>query len=155
MNNNSKIKSNFIFFLLIPILVIIDQIIKINIKAGFDVGQSKEIIKGFFSITYIQNTGAAFGILKDQRIIFIAMTIAIIAALLFQLLKYNNFLLKLCIVLIISGAIGNLIDRLRYGYVVDMFDFHGIWNYIFNFADILVVVGVISFCLLIFLGKDS
>ena len=155
MNNNSKIKSNFIFFLLIPILVVIDQIIKINIKAGFDVGQSKEIIKGFFSITYIQNAGAAFGILKDQRIIFIAMTIVIIAVLLFQLLKYNNFLVKLCIVLIISGAIGNLIDRLRYGYVVDMFNFHGIWSYIFNFADILVVVGVISFCLLIFLGKDS
>ena len=62
---------------------------------------------------------------------------------------------RLAVSTIIAGAIGNLIDRLWLGYVVDFFDFRFIWSYVFNFADILVVVGTIVFCISMFmLGED-
>ena len=113
-------------------------------------GDSIDVIKNFFSITYVQNTGAAFGMFKNQKILFLIVGIVAILILVYSFSKTDNKIAKISISMVISGAIGNIIDRLLYGFVVDMFDFHAIWSYVFNFADVCVVLGValLSFSIL-------
>lgn len=145
---------NLICIIVIVALVVIDQAIKLWIKSRFNVGQSVSVIDNFFSLTYVQNSGAAFGILRDRRYVFLILSTVIIAGLFVVLVKSRNVLTIASICLIIAGAIGNMIDRLVYGYVVDMFDFHGIWKYVFNFADVCVVCGVIMFSILTLLEGE-
>jgi signal peptidase II len=107
--------------------------------------QSIPVIHNIFHITYVVNYGAAFGILKNQRVFFIVSTILIfgILAILYNQIKVHNNFTYIFFTLIISGAIGNFIDRVRFGYVIDFFDFRVFP--VFNIADSLIVVGVIIF----------
>lgn len=143
MNRFSR--NNIFYILLATIMLIIDYSLKVKIKSSLELGQSVDVIKNFFKLTYIQNTGAAFGILQNQKWIFLIVGSIMIMLLMSVFIKTSDFQTKLSISLIISGAIGNIIDRILYGYVVDMFDFHAIWSYVFNFADICVVIGIILF----------
>lgn len=109
--------------------------------------KSKSLIDGFFSLTYVENRGAAFGSMQGARWFFVIITVAIVVAAIiyYKRLEKNkqNILLRAAILLVASGAIGNLIDRVFRGYVVDFLDFY-IFGYnfpVFNFADICVVVG--------------
>lgn len=129
------------------ILILIDQIIKIVVNSSLKLYESITIIKNIFNITYVQNKGAAWSILAGNR--FLLISIAIIALfLIFIFFIKDNKLSKLEIIfysLLISGIVGNLIDRIIYGYVIDYLDFN-IFGYgfpIFNFADICIVVSVI------------
>ena len=129
------------------ILILIDQIIKIVVNSSLKLYESITIIKNIFNITYVQNKGAAWSILAGNR--FLLISIAIIALfLIFIFFIKDNKLSKLEIIfysLLISGIVGNLIDRIIYGYVIDYLDFN-IFGYnfpIFNFADILIVVSVV------------
>lgn len=140
MNKFSKRDS--IYLAIVLILVTFDYIIKTKIKTIMQLGDSIDVIKNFFSITYVQNTGAAFGMFKNQKILFLIVGIVAILILVYSFSKTDNKIAKIAISMVISGAIGNIIDRLLYGFVVDMFDFHAIWSYVFNFADICVVLGV-------------
>lgn len=140
MNKFSKRDS--IYLAIVLILVTFDYIIKTKIKTIMQLGDSIDVIKNFFSITYVQNTGAAFGMFKNQKILFLIVGIVAIFILVYSFSKTDNKIAKISISMVISGAIGNIIDRLLYGFVVDMFDFHAIWSYVFNFADVCVVVGV-------------
>lgn len=148
MNKFSKRDS--IYLAIVLILVTFDYIIKTKIKTIMQLGDSIDVIKNFFSITYVQNTGAAFGMFKNQKILFLIVGLVAILILVYSFSKTDNKIAKIAISMVISGAIGNIIDRLLYGFVVDMFDFHAIWSYVFNFADICVVLGValLSFSIL-------
>lgn len=140
MNKFSKRDS--IYLAIVLILVTFDYIIKTKIKTIMQLGDSIDVIKNFFSITYVQNTGAAFGMFKNQKILFLIVGLVAILILVYSFSKTDSKIAKISISMVISGAIGNIIDRLLYGFVVDMFDFHAIWSYVFNFADICVVLGV-------------
>ena len=128
-------------YLLISIIVFMDQIIKYYIINNFNYGQSLAIIKGVFHLTYVKNTGAAFGILKNANNFFIIVSIIIILFLLFYRYYYfkSNIYINISIGLIIGGAVGNLIDRILLNYVVDYLDFR-VWP-VFNLADSAIVVG--------------
>lgn len=126
-------------------LVILDQLTKIQIENNFFVGDTVEIISNFFHITYVQNRGIAFGVFQGKiNAISIATTIAIIGIIIyfFKNFKKIEVIERIAYMVIISGAIGNMIDRIFRGYVVDMLDFRGIWQYVFNLADVYINIGV-------------
>lgn len=128
------------------IFLIIDQITKILVIKILPLSGSIEIIKNFFYIIPTNNTGAAFSILLGKRIFLIVVAILIIGILLYYI-KKNKVDGKLNIIafsLIIGGSLGNLIDRIVRGYVVDFISIKlGSYNFpIFNIADTLIVVGV-------------
>ena len=135
-----------IIIILSIIFLIIDQITKILVVNSLVPGENIEIIKNIFSIIYTNNTGAAFSILLGKRIFLIVVAILIIGILLYYI-KKNKVDGKLNIIafsLIIGGSLGNLIDRIVRGYVVDFISIKlGSYNFpIFNIADTLIVVGV-------------
>lgn len=150
-------KKVYIFAL---ISLIIDQIVKILISNYLILGQTIKIINNFFYLTYVQNKGAAFSILIGYRYILIIITF-IFLYYLYKCIKKQKSLNKLEIIsygLLLGGIIGNLIDRIIYGYVIDYFDFM-IFNYnfpIFNLADSFIVIGCIILVINSYLkGEDS
>ncbi|WP_370456844.1 signal peptidase II [Fusobacterium sp. FSA-380-WT-3A] len=126
-------------------LVFLDQLTKIQIENNFFIGDSLAIIQDFFHITYVQNRGIAFGIFQGKINLISVFTVIAIIGIIYYFLKTfkkSSFLEKLAYMLIISGAIGNMIDRIFRGYVVDMIDFRGIWSFVFNMADVYINIGV-------------
>jgi signal peptidase II len=133
-------------------LVALDQLVKIYVHANFGLGESVPVIPDIFSITYVRNIGAAFGIFREmspafRQAFFLSMPPVAMGIIIFMLKsvpsddRWQVFSLSL----IFGGAIGNYIDRLRYGYVVDFLDFHWkeVWSYpAFNIADSAIVCGV-------------
>ncbi len=138
-------KFNYLIYLfVIAVLVTIDQFSKDIILTYFNVGDSKTIIDGFFSLTYVQNFGAGFSIMQNARTTFLIITPICLIAFIYLLIKSNDVLTKSALLLMISGTIGNFIDRIFRIYVVDFLDFiiFG-WDFpIFNFADCLLTIGV-------------
>lgn len=128
------------------ILLVIDQVSKILVVKLIDINSSIELIKNFFYLTYTHNTGAAFSILTGQRLLLILVAIVILV-IIFNYLRKNKVEGKMDILafaLIIGGALGNLLDRMLRGYVIDFLDFK-IFEYnfpIFNLADTFIVIGV-------------
>lgn len=134
------------YWIMIVVLIFIDQLVKILIDRNMFFGESISLIGDFFHITYVQNRGIAFGIFQGKvDLISIATVIAIIGIIVYFLknVKKSNLFERMAYIFIISGAIGNMIDRLTRGYVVDMIDFRGIWSFVFNIADVYINLGVI------------
>lgn len=130
------------YFIIITVVVGLDQLTKYLIRVNYDLNASIPLIDGIFHITYIHNTGAAFSIFQNKTEFLIAMQLIVIAAVLIYLVKKQkkeHRCLLLSLSLIAAGGIGNLIDRAVNGYVVDFLDFR-IWP-IFNVADISVCTG--------------
>jgi len=125
-------------------LVIIDQIFKYMVNINMSLGQSYPLIKDFLAITYVKNTGIAFGLFKNNNLFMILVISLIIIILLYFYNKEKNkvFSLKIAITMLISGVVGNLIDRIYYGFIVDYIDF-SFWP-AFNLADSLIVIGSIT-----------
>ncbi len=144
----------------ILLLVLIDQASKIAIKAINRIHpDSFTIIKDFFYITYAENTGAAFSILKGQRWFFVIMALVVSVVIILYLIKHKpKSLEKISLLLILAGAIGNVIDRVAYGYVIDFLDFY-IFGYdfpIFNIADSCITIGAVLLILSeLFLGDKK
>lgn len=148
-------KQKFIYILpiiLISFLVAIDQLTKYIVRTSFKLYESKPLIKGVFELSYIRNEGVAWGMFAGKRIIFLLITVVVLLGCLYI---YSNIdgipkykLLRIVLVILIAGAIGNMIDRIRYGYVVDFFYFKLIDFPVFNVADIYVVISMISMFLL-------
>jgi len=141
------------------VLTIIDQISKIVVVNLLDTNNNIQLIKNFFYLTYAQNNGAAFSILTGQRILLILITLLIIGMLIYYLKKNFNQdkLNKIAFSLVIGGSIGNLIDRIVRGYVVDFIDFK-IFGYnfpIFNLADTFITIGVIILIIIAFRKEDT
>lgn len=127
--------------------IIVDQIIKYIIKANMNIADTINIIPNFFRITFLKNEGAAFSILSGNRLLFIFITVLVLILFYFFLLK-NKKIIKtkqLLYGLLLGGIIGNFIDRILYGYVIDYLDFNiGSYNYpVFNIADSLIVISII------------
>jgi signal peptidase II len=127
---------------LAAIIVIIDQFSKQYIVQHMLVGMSIPVINDIFHITYILNAGAAFGLLQYQTYFLRIVAVIILGLIIYYYNKVltQSTLLKWGAGLLSGGAVGNLIDRFRTGYVVDFFDFR-IWP-VFNVADIAIVTGV-------------
>ncbi|HLF17436.1 MAG TPA: signal peptidase II [Candidatus Omnitrophota bacterium] len=127
--------------------VLVDRATKIFFSGILDHGESIPIIQNVFHLTLVHNTGIAFGLFKDYGIVFIVIPVIAIFLLIFNIYYYrhnNEFLDRIYIVafsLILGGAIGNLIDRIRFGYVVDFLDFR-IWP-VFNVADSAITIGAV------------
>ncbi len=137
--------------LLIFGIVALDQFTKYYIQQTMTVNMSIPVIDSVFHLTYILNPGAAFGILENQRWFFL-LTAALLffaAAVFWRRLAEETLPARLGVGMLLGGAIGNVIDRARSGYVVDFFDFR-IWP-VFNIADIFIVAGVgLMMCRLLF-----
>lgn len=137
-------------FLLALLIIILDQIIKYYISSNMFVGQSIPIVPQIFHLTYILNPGAAFGILENQQWLFILIAIALIVVVIYfyKRIKCLAKLFQVGIALLFGGAIGNMIDRIFIGKVVDYMDFR-IWP-VFNLADVAIVLGcvIVAFYLL-------
>lgn len=144
------------YLIVAVIILIIDQIAKYWTNANLVVDSASPIIPGLVQLTNVQNTGAAFGIFKDGRWFFIALTLVVAVAAIILIRKniIKGKLGRWMLVLVIAGGIGNCIDRLFKGYVTDMFQFQFMNFAIFNVADIFITVGGIIFCLYLIFHKE-
>jgi len=124
------------------IVIIIDQWSKYYVKTHMLPGMSIPVLDNIFHITYVLNAGAAFGILENQQMFFVIIAVVMLGVTLyfFRQIPVSFRLMRLGLSLLAGGAVGNVIDRVQTGYVVDFFDFR-IWP-VFNVADIAIVTGV-------------
>lgn len=132
-------------FVVMAILIATDQAIKFWAQTGLvAAGGAMPFLGNFVNLRYVQNTGAAFSIGNNSTlffIIFTTMMLICILVMMIHLYKRKIPILHWALVLIAAGGIGNLIDRVCYGYVVDMFNF-AFFNFpVFNFADIIICIG--------------
>lgn len=133
----------------IIVILLIDLLSKHIVMKTISLNESIDIIKNFFRLTYTHNDGAAFGIFGGKTIFILIVSFFVLSYLLFELFrnKKANRTIDLGITLIIGGLLGNLIDRLYFGYVRDFLDFK-IFNYdfaIFNIGDTAIVIGATLF----------
>ena len=140
-------------------IVALDQATKLMIHTGLHLGEERVIIPGFFNITYVRNTGGVFGVFSQSNDVIRTVLFLILPVLAFVFivsiinqLQIRQKIHLLAFSSIFGGAIGNYIDRIHFGYVVDFFDFHFrgfIWP-AFNMGDIFIVVGVFSAIVIIY-----
>lgn len=144
-----------VYLLLSAVIIGLDQWFKFWIVGNFNLGDGQQVIPNVLSLTYIHNTGGAFSLLEGQRVFFIIITVVAVAAGVYYLAKYlhESKWLTIGISLFLAGAVGNFIDRLRLGYVVDMFQLDFINFPIFNIADMALVIGVAMIFIYILLDE--
>ena len=145
-----------LWIIVIVASVLLDQITKMIVVNSMELYQSISVIDKVFSFTYIHNYGAAWGMLSDHRWVFILVTAIAIVILPIFLYRYRklHFMFGFSLSLIIGGAIGNMIDRVFLGYVVDFLEATFIDFPVFNVADICVVCGAIMmFVYIAFIDK--
>jgi signal peptidase II len=142
------------FLLVVLVLFILDQGIKWLVIRYMELGQSIPLLDNIFHLTYVQNPGAAFGMLPYKTTFFIVVTVLVVGgiALYYRKIPPDRRWLKAGLVLQAGGALGNLADRVRFGQVVDYLDFR-VWP-VFNLADIAIVTGVGLLILEMFKGDD-
>lgn len=131
-----------VYFLIVIGVVLLDHLVKYGIASQMVPGESIPVIPEIFHITYIQNRGAAFSMMEGQWVFLILLPCAaILTALIILFLKRKSWsvCMNLSIAFICGGGLGNLIDRILQGYVVDLFDFRVFP--VFNIADIFICVG--------------
>jgi len=129
-------------FIIAAVILGLDQSVKFLLSKNLSLGQPIPIIKNIFYLTLVHNQGAAFGVFKNLTFVFVLTAFVVVILIirdLRQVKKVNLYALSLA--LILAGAIGNLIDRLRFGYVIDFFDFR-VWP-VFNIADSSITIGAI------------
>ncbi len=143
-----------IILIISALVIALDQYSKQWAVEGLSQG-SIIVIDGFFDLTYVQNTGAAFGLFQNGKAYFLILTPAIMIALLLYVIakQRKNRWVNLSAALIIGGAIGNYIDRIRLGYVIDFLDFK-IWP-VFNIADSSIVLGTAIYAYYVFFIGDK
>lgn len=144
------VRSQFDIFLTVMVtltVVCLDRLTKIFFLKLLGFGESLPVIRNVFHFTLVHNTGIAFGLFKDQGLTFVVIPIVAIVLLIFNIYYYRqndeglSRVYIIAISLILGGAIGNLVDRIVYGYVIDFIDFR-IWP-VFNVADSAITVGAI------------
>ncbi len=153
-----KFIKRFYWLILSLAFVVLDQFSKWVVVKTIPINDSIIVVPDFFSLTHVRNTGAAFGILSNQRWIFMVFTsiVIIVSVALLISKKVVNPWGILAFSLIIGGGIGNMIDRIFLGEVIDFFAFN-FWGYqfaVFNVADIFVCCGTFLLAFYIFFSKD-
>ena len=145
--------------ILIIVSVAADQITKQLVLANIAMYEDVAVLPGIFHFTYIENKGAAFGMLANNRWVFLVISTVAIAAFVFYIIKYRpkDVLLRISLSFVVGGGIGNMIDRCFRGSVVDFIEVDFIDFYVFNVADMFVCVGCGLMVLYIILSeiKDS
>ena len=135
----------------VGVVVTLDQVVKALVRPRLELHESIDVISGFFSLTRVHNTGAAFGLMNNidfplkAAVLALLQTAALIGLTVYvAMLAPHQRLTRLGLSFVIGGAIGNLIDRVIYGYVLDFFDFYrGGWHFwAFNVADAAINIGV-------------
>jgi len=131
----------------------LDQASKWLVRQSFEPGASLPVLSPLFHLTYVQNTGAAFGMLRGHAPLFVALSLAVAGWIVWELRRPRGHtrLTVACLSLIFGGALGNVIDRVRLGYVVDFLDFR-VWP-VFNVADSAITIGVTLLLWQSFFGK--
>src|SRR5215467_13584260 len=151
MSTSSKLQGRFPYLLLVAATLALDRWTKILIQKRFDLNESASVIDGFFNITYVRNTGVAFGIFSSVStpaksiLLSVFTAVAAIVVVTYSLRSPSgNRLLQTALALILGGALGNLYDRIAYRYVVDFLEFYvGAYHWpSFNVADSAISIGV-------------
>ncbi|MBY7143706.1 signal peptidase II [Virgibacillus sp. NKC19-3] len=137
----------YVYYIIALVIIAIDQVTKWMVVRAMELGEQMTIIENFFYLTSHRNSGAAWGILEGQMLIFYLVTVIVVIGIIYYMQAYakKNRGLAISLSLVLGGAIGNFIDRLFHQEVVDFFDFI-IFHYnfpIFNIADAALTVGVI------------
>ena len=151
---------NILPIIAVVILILLDQGTKFWALASLKPIHNMTLVEGFMDLTFVENRGVAFGMFSGQRWFILLLTGIIAAGLIWfykaMPKKKEYFPLRVSLVMVLSGAVGNIIDRLFRGYVVDFFEFTFFEWPVFNVADIYVVVGVTLLALMIlFVVKDE
>ncbi|EJP25823.1 signal peptidase II [Streptococcus anginosus] len=143
--------------IVIVALIALDQWVKFEIVKNIQLGEVKPFIPKILSLTYLRNTGAAFSILENQQWLFAVITLVVIGAAIWYLSKHikGSAWLLSGLSLIIAGGIGNFIDRMRQGFVVDMFQLDFINFAIFNVADSYLTIGVLVLIVMMLKEEDN
>ncbi len=142
------------YWLILVLVIALDQSSKWWISSTFGPGESRALIDGVLWLTYVQNEGAAFSIMQGKVLFFIIASVIVVAALAIWAVVYRPPVrLALILGLLSGGAAGNLIDRVRFTYVIDFLDLH--WWPIFNIADMAIVIGGILLLWYVFLEERS
>ena len=146
----------FVALLLSVVVVAVDQILKLLVVEYLKPVGTIPVADGLLDFRYIENTGAAFSILQNQRWLFVAITLIVSALIVYGLFRYRNheFFSYAASILIVGGGIGNLIDRVLHGYVVDYIHV-SFFPAIFNFGDCCVTVGTLFLILHVLLFADD
>ncbi|MCR5504857.1 MAG: signal peptidase II [Elusimicrobiaceae bacterium] len=147
-----QIKNNKVWLLLVGIVFIIDRITKV-LTLKFLLAKGSVGILPFFSLTYVENTGSAFGLFQNANLFLLLISLLILVLMFIwrkDILELGSFA-KCGYYLIVAGALGNIYDRIMLGYVVDFLDFH-VWP-VFNIADSSISIGAVLIALSIF--KES
>ncbi|HEM3695549.1 TPA: signal peptidase II [Streptococcus suis] len=134
----------FGFPIVAAVLIVLDQLVKAWTVANIALDTVEPFLPGFMSLAYLRNYGAAWSILQNQQWFFMIVTLVVVTALIWYYIKQiqGNIWTLFSLSLMIAGALGNFIDRIRLGYVVDMFHLDFISFPVFNVADICLSVGV-------------
>ena len=148
-----------LYFLIVFSLLGLDQFTKYLIVSHYSVGDFTQIYENFFNIRYVRNYGAGFSILQNQTIFLTMISLLAVVGLSYLLYtsRKTEKLQRACYLLIIAGSLGNLIDRIRLGYVVDFLDFILLgWDYpVFNFADCCICVGCVLLMITVFMENKN
>jgi signal peptidase II len=133
-----------IYYIIAVVVVILDQFTKYLVVKNMEQGETIPLIPEVFHFTSHRNMGAAFGIMQNQRVLFIIITLAVVVGILVSLARVGRTQprVSLALSLVLGGAVGNFIDRAATGEVVDFLDFTLINFPIFNVADVAITVGV-------------
>lgn len=144
-----------LYLVIAAVIIVLDQIVKYMTVEYIPLGNIVNLHNPILSLTYIKNTGAAWGILAGKMWLFTLITVVVVAGIIYVLYKNRNASkwFSIGLSLILGGAIGNFIDRIGQGFVVDMFMFKFIDFPIFNVADISLVMGV--GCIIVWLIMDE
>ena len=151
--NHNVIKKGIFGFVISFILILVDQLTKLSAIHHLMGKDPLVLIDGVFELRYLENRGAAFGILQDKKLFFVIFTIIVLCLIIYVYLKRipceKKFIwMDLICILFVSGAVGNFIDRITKNYVVDFFYFKLINFPIFNVADIYVTVAAFAMIIL-------
>lgn len=148
-NNMTKLKRHRLYaFIILVITLIADQISKLMAEDFIPHSPEKiVVIPGILDFQYLENRGAAFGMLADHRWVFMIATVLFLAVAIYAVfaMKARHPLINYALMLIISGGIGNMIDRIFRGYVIDFINFSFVHFFVFNIADCCVVIGCVLF----------
>lgn len=142
--------------LIIAVIIALDQYSKFLVVTKIMPVGDYSVISGLLEFTYVENRGIAFGMFENQRWFFVVATSIIAIVVLFFIFKMykDHVFFTICLSLIFGGAIGNIIDRIRFGYVIDFIHFN-FFPPVFNIADSAVVVGAIALSVAILFTKDA
>ena len=164
MKQRDRSRSSLLLVLLAGLIIVADQLTKWLIMSRFSLYEIKVVVPGFFNLTYLHNTGAAFGLLANANpawrpyfFIGIALLALVFVFFAFRQYRHRSAVYMFALAFIAGGAVGNLIDRVRFGSVVDFLDFYvsGYHWPAFNVADSAIVVGVGLFLLASLLDRDG